>query len=91
MTGFDNLAQRMSEISGVPPRDIKETWEKVKQNKTLLNKCDRHSFDIDLRPERTTANRWKCINCEGEVNSENKYWYELGVKHIERILGNHRA
>lgn len=81
MTGLDNLAQKISEISGVPPRDVRETWEKVKQNRAQLDACDRHNFNIDLHPEKTTGKRWRCANCGGEVNSENKHWYELGIQH----------
>lgn len=81
MTGFDKLTQEMSKISGLQQRDIKQTWEKVKVNRELLDGCEYHNFSIDLLPEKAMGKRWRCTNCEGEVNSENKYWYELGIKH----------
>ncbi|HEY9610580.1 hypothetical protein [Allocoleopsis sp.] len=81
MSEIDNIAQKLSEISGVPSRDIQQTWARVKQNGAILDGCGRHDFSIDLRPEKVAGKRWKCANCGGEVNSENKYWYELGLEH----------
>lgn len=86
MTGFDKLTQKMSEISGLPPKDINQAWEKIKANRELLDGCACHNFSIDLLPDKTMGKRWKCTRCGGEVNSENKYWYELGIEHSKQKI-----
>lgn len=58
-----------------------DLMKSVIANNKLLNSCSRHSFDIDLLPERLMGKRWRCSKSNGEVDSTAKMWYEDGLKH----------
>lgn len=63
------------------PLDAKEIFQQVKENSNKLNSCSRHDFSIDTTPDKKFGKRYKCVNCGGEIDSIEKYWYEKGLEH----------
>ncbi|WP_156940159.1 hypothetical protein [Caldanaerobius polysaccharolyticus] len=53
--------------------DFKEIINQVKENQNKLNSCIKHDFSIDITPEKKLDKRYRCINCNGEVSSIEKY------------------
>ena len=70
----------LSEISGIPKKEIDKIWKEVKENKKLLDSCDFHSFSIEVKPN-VGISRWQCVNCKGVVSNQDKNWYQLGIIH----------
>jgi len=63
---------------------IEKLWAQVKLNRVRLLSCKGpHKFTIDITPEKTIGKKWKCELCDGEIDSINKEWYELGLKHSQ--------
>lgn len=58
-----------------------QIFEEVKANHKKLESCQKHSFNIDLEPDRRVGKRWRCSSCGGEVGIMEKSWYEKGLKH----------
>lgn len=67
----------MSEISGLPRDEIQAIAEQVKANHAKLQACAYHQFEalITAPPGR---GRYRCRNCQGEVDAIAYRWHELG-------------
>jgi hypothetical protein len=69
--------------------DDKELWNQVKENSRKLNNCKLHNFQ-DITPDRKIGKRYKCKNCNGELDGINVHYYERGLEHginlVERKL-----
>lgn len=64
----------------------KERFEKFmrlsKLNRELLDACPGiHDFSIEIPGKTLSQTVWECSICGGEVNAQEKLWYERGVKH----------
>lgn len=64
--------------------EARELWDRVVRNENALKTCKRHAFVRDVTPDRTFSKKWQCSRCGGEVNSTQKWWYELGLEHAGR-------
>jgi len=66
----------------ITKESLKRIWSEVKLNRARLVSCTGpHKFTIDITPEKKIGKRWKCELCQGTIDSINKEWYELGLKH----------
>lgn len=63
--------------------EARELWHRARYNAEALARCKRHAFSRDLSPGLTFGKRWQCTRCGGEVNSNEKFWYENGIRHAE--------
>lgn len=79
MKGLDVLAK----LFGIPENEVSVIYKNVMDNQKKLESCKRHDFSIDTVPHTTINKTWKCTQCEGNVNSSAKMWYELGFLHGE--------
>jgi hypothetical protein len=79
MKGLDVLAK----LSGIPENEVSVIYKNVMDNQKKLESCKRHDFSIDTVPHTTINKTLKCTQCEGNVNSSAKMWYELGFLHGE--------
>jgi len=54
----------------------------IRHNRQLLASCSGHNFSIELEntPGVTVDNRWECDRCGGEVDCNEKHWYEQGYQ-----------
>lgn len=66
----------LSNVSGLSKDTIYDIAKKVKENQARLEACKYHNFQLTEK-----QGRYKCTNCNGEVDSINKSWYELGIEH----------
>jgi len=68
----------LSKMSKLRKDKIKEIWEQVKVNSALLDSCSKHNFE--LMKDRKDR-RYKCTNCNGELDTVNVIWYNKGLEH----------
>lgn len=73
--------KEMEKITGIPEERQIEIFEQVRQNRETLKSCDFHDFSIDLEPKSIFKKKFKCTRCGGIVDSNEKDWYECGLKH----------
>lgn len=76
----DNNLNRLSELTRVPRDEIRAIWERVKANRKRLESCD-GPHDFSRRYKRGASTRYQCIKCKGNVDHNQKIWYELGIAH----------
>ena len=69
----------MAEVTGLPRRAVDEVYEQVKANSEMLRTCPRHDFSPIL-PLRALGQRYRCIECGGEVDSSAHHWYQVGLR-----------
>ena len=60
--------------------DFEKIWNKVQENRKLLDSCSKHDFSI-----KAEHGRYRCKNCGGDVDVSAKIWYETGLKHGGRL------
>ena len=77
MKGVDTL----SRISGIPKHEIREAVRKVKENREKLSSCSTHKFELMHGSENKVRRKYKCLYCDGVIDSTNMIWYELGLEH----------
>ena len=68
--------------------EVMKIWNRVRENSKKLEGCTRHDFSIDNTPEKPLLKKFKCTNCGGEVDSQYKKWYELGIEHAKKECGS---
>jgi predicted SprT family Zn-dependent metalloprotease len=61
--------------------DFKELMKEVKENHAKLESCSKHDFSIAISPVNKFGKMYRCANCDGEVDSTTKYWYDKGLEH----------
>jgi hypothetical protein len=55
--------------------------QEVAKNLAKLNKCPRHEFQ---RIEQRIGGKFRCINCDGRVDSSAVFWYHQGLQHAAK-------
>lgn len=74
-----------------PMFDSKQIFERIKANQAKLDSCSKHSFSVPIdrrtmlpltKPE--FGCRWRCENCQGEVDGIARVWFNRGVEHAAR-------
>ena len=73
---YDGIAI-MSSVTGLPRKTVAEIAAEVKANHELLDACLYHEFSPIL-PRVKLGQRYRCIECGGEVDHHAWYWHERG-------------
>lgn len=85
--GTYNAVNVLSDITGLPREEVASIAEQVKANHERLNGCDYHEFramsasEAGLRASR--SQRYRCIHCQGEVDSTAYRWHQIGRESVE--------
>lgn len=75
-----NAREVLSQVSGIPEREINEIWEQVKANHARLDSCaGPHDFSIEGRKQGQLVRDWQCSKCGGTLDSVNVQWYRKGL------------
>lgn len=64
-----------------PGIDVDSIWKTAKENFVKLDSCKLHDFSVPFRKIGELVVNWECSKCHGNVSSENKHWYERGIRH----------
>lgn len=75
-----DIVSVMSGISGISKTDTRQILDRVIENNKKLDSCSKHDFK-PIGQKKIVGNRYKCTNCEGEVDSINASWYNKGLEH----------
>lgn len=67
----------MSDLTGLSRQSITDIAAEVKANRDRLESCPYHEFSPIL-PRVPIRQRYRCIECGGEVDSLAYYWHEQG-------------
>lgn len=67
----------LASATGLSRAAMLEIHEAVKANQALLNGCPYHEFSPIL-PRVPLRQRYRCINCGGEIDASAHYWHEQG-------------
>jgi len=71
----------LGKMSGLSVSAIKDIWEDVKKNHSLLDSCSYHIFVN--HPSPNMSRKYICNNCKGIVDTTQKVWYEKGIDHSQ--------
>ena len=63
-----------------------EIMKQIKENHKKLDECIQHEFSIDVTPDKKYAKRYRCVNCGGDVDANEKHWYEKGLHQSEKNI-----
>lgn len=65
------------------PAETKALVEQIRENLDKLDRCaGPHAFESLPNPGRSLlARRYRCANCEGEVDVTAHRWYQRGLAH----------
>lgn len=76
------VVDQLSEISGISKPEMNAIWEQVKANHKRLDECvGPHVFTREVSRTGKLVRRWACERCGGEIETVDKSWYEMGLKH----------
>ena len=84
--------QDLGEKLGMKREVTNQILADIKANSAKLDACPRHDFSICIprhtkqpvaspTPLQMFGAKWRCKHCGGDVDSQSKRWYELGLKH----------
>lgn len=73
---YDGIAV-MSSVTGLPRKTVAEIAEEVRANHALLHDCPYHEF-APIQPRVKAGQRYRCIECGGEVDHHAWLWHERG-------------
>lgn len=76
--GTYNGVKVLSELSGLPEKEMKSLWQQVQENSAKLSACQYHDFAIDTENKTMTREQYVCKNCGGTVNASMYRWHEIG-------------
>lgn len=77
-----NLFEQMEKYTGISVERQKQIFEEVGANRKKLESCSYHDFLIEIPvPYSKIQKKYQCTHCKGIVDSQEKYWYELGLLH----------
>lgn len=79
----------LSELSGVTKPDIRAMAELVRANLQKLDNCvGPHEFVpfemYNPNSPKSLIRTYKCVRCEGTLETSKVRWYEIGLKHGEK-------
>lgn len=69
----------MAELTGLSRQSIAAVAEQVKENQARLRSCPHHEFSPIL-PRRLLGQRYRCIECGGEVDAHAYHWFQEGLR-----------
>lgn len=75
---FDGLAT-LSNLSGLPIKEVHELAAEARANVALLRGCVRHDFSIPIEPIQPLRTKWRCSACSGVVDSHARHWFNVGM------------
>ena len=78
--GTYNGVGALSELTGLSPQDVVEIAEQARANSEALRSCPCHDFSPIL-PRRVLGQKYRCIECGGEVDARAYHWYMEGRRH----------
>lgn len=81
----NNIIQEVERVFGLSEATQRQLFEQVKANRQTLDSCNCHDFSTDLNPDKIFNKKWKCSNCGGVVDNQEKYWYEKGFEHALEV------
>lgn len=67
----------MADLTGLSRKTIQEIAEEAKANQARLASCPYHDFSPIL-PRRTLGQKYRCIECGGEVDAHAYHWFQEG-------------
>jgi len=66
----------------VTKEESAKLWAEVRANGLKLDACTLHAFGlIGFLDQPPLGRRYRCSRCGGEVDSQARNWYDLGLKH----------
>lgn len=73
----------LSNVSGLPKKEINKIWEEVKANNKRLRNCEGpHQFQ--LADDKRINSKYRCALCGGTVDTIAFKWYMDGLKHGQK-------
>lgn len=75
-----NALEVLGKVSGLGTDEAKRIFEQVKENHAKLDACDGHDFEPHERQGKLVRS-YKCLCCNGVIDSINRQWYERGRVH----------
>lgn len=76
--GTYNGVTALSELSGLPVKDLKEIIAEVQANQSILNGCQYHEFELHEQRALVSTSKFRCIHCGGIIKGDQYRWHELG-------------
>lgn len=70
----------MADLTGLSHKSVQEIAEEARANIERLRACPRHEFSPIL-PRRVLGQRYRCIECGGDVDAHAYHWYMEGRRH----------
>jgi hypothetical protein len=67
----------MADLTGLSRQSMADLAAEVKANSERLNSCPYHEF-APILPRVPLNQRYRCIECGGEINSSEWYWHQEG-------------
>lgn len=67
----------LSDLTGLPRKSVFQIAAEVKANQKRLNDCLYHAFE-PLPPIRLVNQRYRCTQCDGEVDFHAWHWHKQG-------------
>lgn len=68
----------LGELTGLGTAEVAKIAGVVKANRARLESCGWHEFENIPGEANPLRQRYRCIHCLGEVNSQSWYWHEQG-------------
>ena len=78
----------LSAVTGIQREELQRIWDEVKQNSDKLRNCGDHSF-VMTGEVKTIGQKYRCVNCDGTIDSIARSWYEDGRRHALRAVIAH--
>lgn len=78
-----NVLEKLEKLIGISRQEQLNIMEQVRENKRILSTCNLHDFSIEV-PQPHNLPKYKCKNCGGIVDYNQKLWYEAGLNHGSR-------
>ena len=78
----------LSTALGIPREQLQRMWDEVKRNSVKLTNCRTHSF-VPTGEVKTLGQKYRCVNCDGTIDSIARSWYEEGRRHALRPVIAH--
>lgn len=71
------LTETLSQISGISKEEMGRLFQQVKENHKRLAGCAHHNF-ADITPDKPLNKKYRCQNCQGEIDSTQYLWFTRG-------------